>query len=146
MSLQSCLCTVAIAVNVTVITQPDNITVCEGGTAVFTCVMDILNANISTEDIRWWRMRINHNSLTKITETVTRYTISNDINEHRVTSVLMITNVRLADMGPYWPGLIDDNQLCSMAFLNVVLQNGMCVHIIRMYITYVSTYVAKCKK
>ena len=137
MSLQSCLYTVAIAVNVTVITQPDNTTVCEGGTAVFTCVVDIiLNVNINTEDISWWRIRTDHDSVILITETVTRYIISNDINEHRVTSVLTITNLRLADMGPYWPGLTDDNQLCSMAFLSVVLQNGMCVY--HICITYVS--------
>ena len=127
MSLQSCLCTIAVAVNVTVITQPDNTTVCERGTAVFTCVMDISNINISAEDIRWWRMRIDSFPSTQpIQGAVNRYTISNDINEHRVTSVLMITNVRLVDMGPYWPGLTDDKQLCNMAFLSI-LQNGMCV-------------------
>ena len=137
MSLQSCLCTVAIAVNVTVITQPDNITVCEGGTAVFTCVMDILNVSINTEDINWWRIRIDHKGLTEITETVTRYTISNDINGHELTSALMITNVRLGDMGPYWPGLIDDNQLCSMAFLSTVNGTYVCVS----YVYYVCTYL-----
>ena len=126
MSLQSCLCTVAIAVNVTVITQPDNTTVCEGGTVVFTCVMDILNVNISTVDIRWWRMRIRSLSPLLITEVVKRYNISNYTNEHRVTSVLTITDVIPLDTGPYWPGLTDDKQICNMAFLSI-LQNGMCV-------------------
>ena len=140
MLLQSCLCTVAIAVNVTVITQPNNTTVCEGRTAVFTCVMDILNVNISTVNIRWWRIIIDHNSSPlPITEAVKRYTISNNINEHRVTSALMITDVRLVDMGPYWPGLTDDNQLCSMAFLSVVLQNGICMCV--SYVYYVRMYL-----
>ena len=51
------------------------------------------------------------------------------INEHRVTSVLMITDVKFWDIGPYWPGLqlIDDKQLCSMAFLSIILQNGTYV-------------------
>ena len=110
------------------ITQPDNTTTCVGGTAVFTCVMDILNVNISTVDIRWWRMRISlPQSPLPVAEAVKRYTISNSINEHRVTSVVTITDVRLLDMGPYWPGLTDDKQLCNMAFLSI-LENGMCVY------------------
>ena len=118
-----------IAVNVTVITQPDNTTACEGGTAVFTCVMNISNINISIKDIEWWRIRLDQDSSKplQISEAVKRYNISDSINEHRVTNTLMITNVSLLDMGPYWPGLNNDEPLCSMAFLSIISQNGMCV-------------------
>ena len=130
---------IAIAINVTVITQPDNTTTCEGGTAVFTCVVDILNVNINTVDIRWWRIRLDQTSSQPlpVTETVTKYTISNSINEHRVTSVLMITDVGSEHMGPYWPGLIDKKQLCSMAFLSITLQNGTYMCMYHNYVYYV---------
>ena len=107
------------------ITQPDNTTVCEGGTAVFTCVMDILNVNISIEDIRWWRKRDDNNMTRMLSSTVTRYNITNIISEHRLASVLMIINVRLADLGPYWLGLTaKENRLCNNAFLSIA-PNGI---------------------
>ena len=39
-------------ITVTVIDQPDNVTVCVGGTVVFTCVMNITNVNISEGDVK----------------------------------------------------------------------------------------------
>ena len=108
---------------------------------MFTCVMDIRKVNISTEDIRWWRIRLYLNSSKplQLSRAVKKYNISNDINEHRVTSVLMITNVRLADMGPYWLGLNNDKPLCSMAFLSIVLQNGMCIYVATCYNLRINT-------
>ena len=119
-----------IAVNIIVITQPDNTTVCEGGTAVFTCVMDILNTGISIKDIRWWRIRTDQNAAAAmLTQHFDRYNITNSINGHKLTGVLVITNVKLLDMGPYWLGLIDEKQLiCSMAFLSIISQKGTCVY------------------
>ena len=59
------------------IDQPDNVTVCEGGTALFTCVMNITNVNISEGDIKWWRARIDHGlSINlEIKETAERYEV-----------------------------------------------------------------------
>ena len=116
-----------ITVTVTVITQPDNATTCEGGTAVFTCVMDIQNVNISIEDIRWWRKREDNNMTIMLSPNLKRYNITNIFNEHILTSVLTITNVRLADLGPYWLGLtVEENRLCNNAFLSI-LPNGMYI-------------------
>ena len=36
----------------TVISQPDDVTICEGRGAVFTCV---LNSNITSDDVQWYR-------------------------------------------------------------------------------------------
>ena len=121
---------ISLCITVTVITQPDNTTVCGGGTAVFTCVIDILNVNISIEDIRWWRKREDNNATIqlRLPSIIKRYNITNIISEHRLTSVLMITDVRLADLGLYWLGLtINKNKLCNNAFLSV-LPNGMYIY------------------
>ena len=108
-----------------VIIQPDNATTCEQGSVVFTCVMDIQNVNISKENVKWWRTRINdHEKYLVIAPAVKRYSITNSINEQILTSVLMIGDVRKEDVGPYWPGLTGEDTLCNMAFLSIV-PNGM---------------------
>ena len=39
----------------TVISQPDDVTICEGEGAVFTCV---LNSNIGSGDVQWYKDRV----------------------------------------------------------------------------------------
>ena len=41
-----------ICISTTVISEPDDDTICEGKGAVFTCV---LNGNISNDDVQWYR-------------------------------------------------------------------------------------------
>ena len=123
--------TYILCITVIVITQPYNTTVCEGGTAVFTCVMDIRNFGINTVDIRWWRIRkdlYNYDSLPLlITQNIRRFIVTSVISEYRIKSVLTITDIMLAHIGPYWPGLSDAKELCDMGFLSIVL--GSYVHI-----------------
>ena len=75
---------------VTVITQPDNITICdrhEGGTAVFTCAMymDILNVNKSLADVKWWRIRTDLTNdsvnVTINTYALARLSVNNSISQ-----------------------------------------------------------------
>ena len=120
-----------VRITVTVITQPVNTTVCEGGTAVFTCEMDILNVNVSLmDDVKWWRIRTDQNSGNIIvnTQALERFNITNSISQGTLTSALMITNVRSIDIGPYWCVLMINNEstmASNMAFLNIT--NGMYV-------------------
>ena len=109
---------------VTVITQPDNITVCEGGTAVFTCEMDSLNVNVSLVDAKWWRTREDQNlvNFTINTYALARLNVNNSISQGALTSALIITDVRSTDIGSYWCVLkITDELVISsnMAFLNI---------------------------
>ena len=123
-------------ITVTVITQPDNTTTCKGGAAVFTCIMDIRNVSISIEDIRWWRKREDNNMTITLSPNLKRYNITNIINEHKLTSFLVITDVRLVDFGPYWLGLtVKEERLCNNAFLSiVVVPNGMYLCILYVYV------------
>ena len=118
---------------VTVITQPNNTTICEGGTAVFTCVMDILNVSVSLADVKWWRTRtdlgLNRYSVNVIisTQGLARLSLNNNISQDTLTSALMITNVRSSDIGPYWCVLMITNEsmmASNIAFLNIA-PNGM---------------------
>ena len=129
------------------ITQPDNATTCLGGTVVFTCVMDIRNVNISIEDIRWWRKREDNNMTIMLSPNLKRYNITNIISEHKLTSVLMITNVRLVDSGPSWLGLtVQEKRLCNNAFLSI-LPNGMYIHtyLCILYVYLCLLYIVVCR-
>ena len=113
------------------ITQPDNATVCEGGAADFTCVINITNVSESI-GVKWWRIRKDQNSgnVSIGTQGITRHNVINNINNINdiLTSVLMITDVRTTDIGPYWCVLIT-NELTiasNMAFLNIA-PNGMYI-------------------
>ena len=114
---------------VAVITQPDNTTVCEGGTAVFTCEMDSLNVDVSLVDVKWWRTREDQNlNVTVNTQGLRRLNVNNSISEGTLTSTLMITDVRSNHIGPYWCVLMS-NELTvasNMAFLNIGMYINVC--------------------
>ena len=85
----------------TVISQPDDVTTCEGRGAVFTCV---LNSNIRSDDIQWYRF-IKDTSTTEMVDPngeninfLTR-TIGSTIN-----SSLTITNAIESYTGYFWVG------------------------------------------
>ena len=85
----------------TVISQPDDVTICEGEGAVFICV---LNSNISSDDVQWYRF-INDTSTTEMVDPngeninfLTR-TIGSTIN-----SSLTITNAIRSYTGYFWVG------------------------------------------
>ena len=110
-----------------VITQPQNTTVCQGGIAVFTCVIDFHNISMVDMDrINWWRTRLDHN-YSPIDVMIPRHARGNDImnsiSGNRLTSVLMITDVKLVHMGPYWLGFTKDEDLSTKAFL-IVTSSG----------------------
>ena len=116
---------------VAVTDQPDNVTVCLGGTAVFTCVMDISNVTINKGDVKWWRIRTDQSSgILPLSESTARYKVTNTINNQRLNSTLIIANVISTLSGPYWPGRTENSHLCEMAFLSINgMKNLMCMYI-----------------
>ena len=83
------------------ISQPDNVTTCEGRGAVFTCV---LNSNISSDDVQWYRF-IKDTSTTEMLdpngENITYHT---HINGSTINSSLTITNAIKSYTGYFWVG------------------------------------------
>ena len=112
------------------ITQPENATACVGGTAMFTCVMDIHNINISAKDVYWWRIRTDNNNPYPLIlkHCFPRLNISTSINGHRLTSILIIYDVTSVFNGPYWLGLFSTEGSSDKAYLSITA-NGMHEHI-----------------
>ena len=88
-------------VSTTVISQSDDVTICEGRRAVLTCV---LNSDISSDDVQWYRL-IKDTSNTEMVDpngeniNFLTHTIGNTIN-----SSLTITNARISYTGYFWLG------------------------------------------
>ena len=135
------------------ITQPHNTTGCIGGTAMFTCVINA-TVNISTDNIQWWRKRINHNSMPNEIKALASniFSVTNSNNGRTITSVLIITVLRSDLMGPYWLKVADGTQMSDMAFLIIVPRGTyMCICVLCTYVhmslcghMYVHIYVWLC--
>lgn len=106
---------------------------------MFTCVMNV-TVNMDTNNIKWWRRRIDNDSPSEEIKTSGNklFSIANNNNGGILTSVLMINGLRSAFIGPYWVKMTDGAQLSEMAFLGVV-QSGMYV-----YICVLCRYVYMC--
>ena len=107
----------------TVISQPDDVTTCEGEGAVFTCV---LNSNIRSDDVQWYRF-IKDTSTTEMVDpngeniTYLNCTIGSTIN-----SSLTITYVRKSYTGYFWVGTPSLN-VCN-ASLTVLTGAYICIN------------------
>ena len=92
-----CVCVCKIILYSIVISEPDDVTVCEGTPAVFTCELDITDSSLDSDDIQWYRF-INE---THTTEMINQQDITS-ITNNRLTSSLTVANVRKSHTGYYW--------------------------------------------
>ena len=113
------------------ISEPDDVTICEGEGAVFTCV---LNGNIRSDDVQWYRF-IKDTSTTEMVdlngENINFLTRNNG---SMISSSLTITSVRKSYTGYLWVGTPSLN-VCN-ASLTVLTSAYVCM--------YVHTYVCVC--
>ena len=91
---------------------------------MFTFVMEFQNVNISTEDVKWWRRRIDdasNRSLLIDTKGNSLFSITSNVINETLTSVLMINGLRSGFTGPYWLEVADDAQpiMSAVAFLSI---------------------------
>ena len=126
------------------ITQPHNTTGCVGGTAMFTCVVHV-TVDLSTNNIKWWRKRIDNNSPSDEIRTQGNnvWNITNSISGEMLTSVLMITGLTSVHIGPYWLEVADGTQLImsDMAFFSIILSGTYVCISAYVDMTCVRTYV-----
>ena len=106
-----------------VISHPDDVTICEGERAVFTCV---LNSNIRSDDVQWYRF-IKDTSTTEMVD-------PNDENINFLTrtngntcSSLTISNAIKSYTGYFWVGTPSLN-VCN-ASLTVTTGMYVCTYI-----------------
>ena len=107
------------------ISQPDDVTICKGEGAVFTCV---LNSNIRSDDVQWYgfikdtstteMVDLNGENINFLTHTIIGSTIS---------STHTITNVRKSYTGYFWVGTPSLNA-CN-ASLTVLTSTYVCMYI-----------------
>ena len=105
----------------TVISESDDVTLCEGGSTSFTCVLD---SSISSDGVQWYR-------LLKDTDT-TEMAVPQGSNIHLTTSTinntlttnLTITNAIKSYTGYYWVRLPSDD-VCNVS---LTVTTGMCMY------------------
>ena len=101
----------------TVISEPDDVTVCEGKEVVFTCVLDTTNNNINSDDVQWYKL-VKDTGITEMVDQqdsnihFTTSTINNTL-----TSQLTITSASKSHTGYYLVGTPSFN-VCNVS-LNV---------------------------
>ena len=100
---------VYICIFITVISDPDDVYVCEGKTTTFTC---ILNGNIRG-DIQWYRYIKNTNSTIMINSDGENITISNHTG-NAINSSLTIIEAVKSYTGYYWVKLPSGN-VCNVS-------------------------------
>ena len=102
------------------ISQPDDVTICEGKEAVFTCV---LNSNITSDDVQWYRFRKDTSTtvmVDPIGENINFLTHTNG----NTSSSLTITNAIKSSTGYLWVGISSLN-VCN-ASLTVLTSTFVC--------------------
>ena len=93
-----------------VISKPDDVTICEGGSTTFTCVLD---SGISSDDVQWYRL---------IMDTITAELVEPDGENitiltqtgNTLNSSLTITNAVKSHTGYYWVDLSFDD-VCNVS-------------------------------
>ena len=116
------------------ISQPDDVTICEGRGAVFTCV---LNSNIRSDDVQWYRF-IKATSTTEMVDPKGENInfLTRTIIGSTTSSSLTITNARKSYTGYFWVGTPSLN-VCN-ASLTVGTSTYFCIYV------YVARYRIRC--
>ena len=98
-------------ISTTVIREPDDVTVCEGRSTTFTCVV---NSSISSDDVQWYRLIMDTSTTVMVDpqDSSIRFTVSTINNI--LTSNLTITNASKSYTGYYWVRLPSDD-VCNVS-------------------------------
>ena len=108
--------------------QPDDVTICEGEGAVFSCV---LNSSIRSDDVQWYRFIKDTSTTVMVDPNGENITTVNHTNGSTINSSLTITNAIRSYTGYFWVGTPSLN-VCN-ASLTVGTSTFVCY--IRSYIS-----------
>ena len=86
---------------ITVISGPDDVTVCKGESAKFTCVLDKRG---SGNEIYWYRVTKDRNTTERVDRLGRNFTITTSTINNTLTKNLTITNAIKSYTGYYWVG------------------------------------------
>ena len=109
------------------ISQPDDVTICEGEEAVFTCV---LNSNITSDDVQWYRFIKDTSTTVMVDPNGENIDTVNHANGS-TNSSLNITNAIKSYTGYFWVETPSHN-VCN-ASLTVLTSTYVCIYISNNY-------------
>ena len=95
------------------LSQPDNVTVCEGEEAVFTCRFTTTNSSIRSDDVQWYRLIMDTNTAVMVDPQDSNIHFITSTTNNTLTTTLTITNAVRSYTGYYWVRLDDD--VCSVS-------------------------------
>ena len=102
MEIYMCTCSyICICISTTVISNPDDATVCEGGSTTFTCVLDRNHRNISSDDVQWLRTIMGTNTVESVGQQGSNIHFTTSATNNTLTTTLTITNTMISYTGDY---------------------------------------------
>ena len=114
--------------------EPDDVTICEGGGAMFDCVLNTANTNISSNDVHWYRFIKNTGTTEMINPNGTSIAFVTNHSGNVLTTNLTITNAMKSYTGYYWVKLLS-NFSCNTS---VTVGTSMYVNIVLPYRKYIT--------
>ena len=97
---------------ITVISEPDDVTVCEGESTTFTCVLD---SSISSDDVQWYRLLKDTGTTEMIDPQDSNIHFTTSTINNTLTSNLTITNAIKSYTGYYWIRLPSSDDVCNVS-------------------------------
>ena len=110
------------------ISQPNDVSICEGEGAVFTCVLD---SDITNDDVQWYRFIKDTSTTVMVDPNRENITFSRQTIGSTTSSSLTITNAIKSYTGYFWVGTPSLN----------VCNASLSITGTRMYCMYIHTYV-----
>ena len=100
-----CTCSyIHIYISATVISGPDDVTVCEGRSTTFTCVLDRNYRNISSDDVLWYRVIMGMSTAEPVGQQGSNIHFTTSTTNNTLTTTLTITNAIKSYTGDYFVG------------------------------------------
>ena len=99
-------------VAIIVISEPDDVTACEGRKVVLTCV---LNSSIRSDDVQWYRFIKDNNTTVMVDPNGENIYFITDTIGNTTSSSLTITNVIKSYTGYFWVGT-SSLTVCNASF------------------------------
>ena len=109
----------------TVISEPDDVTICEGRQAVFTCVLNTTIKYINSSDVQWYRFIKDTSNTEMVDQDGTDIHYVTHHSGNTLTSQLTITNTVKSHAGYYWIRTPSSN-ICN-ASLTVTTSMYICI-------------------
>ena len=101
----------SLIISTTVISEPDDVTACEGRSTTFTCV---LNNSISSDDVQWYRLVKGTNTTQRISNAEDDFVDVPIPDQNKFTTTLYILNARRSYTGYYWVRL-PSGDVCNVS-------------------------------